>query len=200
MRTYNVQVCGVGGTGVMELGALLRQAAIAEGTAVVGLERRGSAQRGGGASSSARLVIREENETDDRRRAALVGTISFGQADLMIATEAVQALRNMHFLSEFSEVVLNNRAVKLVGLEYPDIDDVAGKLKEITERVRALDASQISMERFGSYRWTNPILLGVALRHTGLPLERETAESLLLREEEKEAFRMGLEYELESST
>lgn len=194
MRTYSVLVCGVGGTGVMELGALLKQAALAEGISVVGLERRGSSQRGGGASSSARFVISEGNEPYDERRAALVGAISFGQADLMIATEAIQALRNMHFLSNTSEVILNNRTMKLVGPEYPEIDDIAGKLKEVTDRIYALDASQLSMQEFGSYRWTNPILLGVALTHTSLPIKRETAESLLSRDDEKAAFRVGLEY------
>lgn len=194
MRTYNVLVCGVGGTGVMELGALVRQAAIAEGTAVIGLERRGSAQRGGGASSSARFVITEPGEAYDERKAALIGAISLGQADLMIATEAIQALRHLPFLREGGEIVVNNREMKLVGVEYPEIENTMAMLRRVTNKVYALDASQISADNFGTYRWTNPILLGVAIARTALPLKRETVESLLRREEEKNAFSLGLKY------
>jgi len=69
--------------------------------------------------------------------------------------------------------------------------DLIGRLRQIARHVYPVNASQLSMERFGTYRMANYVLLGVVLYHTELPIKRDTVEALLRSDEEKEALQIG---------
>jgi Pyruvate/2-oxoacid:ferredoxin oxidoreductase gamma subunit len=45
--------------------------------------------------------------------------------------------------------------------------------------VYVVNASDMSMQHFGSYRTTNPVLVGLALARGLLPLKKDTVKSLL---------------------
>lgn len=190
MKHFNILICGVGGTGVIGLGALLKRAAEYTGIAVAGNEKRGRAQRGGAVINTVRYTIFEETEPFDERK-RITGAIPNGRADLMIATEPAEALRNTEFLSKRSDIVMNTYEMRPIGVAYPDIAQGIEWLRQIARRVIALNASRISMEHFGSYRMTNHVLLGVILAHTELPIRRDTFEKLLRAEEEKKALAIG---------
>lgn len=188
MRHFNIIICGVGGTGVIGLGELLRKAAMLEGNKVLGTESRGSGQRGGPATASVRFTTLDNGEEYNDRTALWAGSVGAGGADLMIATEAAEALRNAHYLSEHSRVILNTfglkptqtrQEIKAKSLKYPSIDEVVAMLRKLTPHVYVLNASDMSMKKFGTYRNTNPVLVGVALARGLLPLKKETLESLL---------------------
>jgi indolepyruvate ferredoxin oxidoreductase beta subunit len=203
MRHFNIIVCGVGGTGVIGLGELLRKAAMAEGNMVLGTESRGSGQRGGPATASVRFTTLDNGEEHNDRTALWAGSVGAGEADLMIATEAAEALRNAHYLSEHSKVILNTFALKPTqtrqeikgkSLRYPSIDEVVAMLRTLTPHVYVFNASEMSMKKFGTYRNTNPVLVGVALARGLLPLKKETLESLL-RGAAREALELGFQSE-----
>lgn len=188
MKHFNIIVCGVGGTGVIGLGELLRKAAIREGNRVLGTESRGSGQRGGPATASVRFTTLGENEQYNDRTALWAGSVGAGGADLMIATEAAEALRNAHYLSGNSRVILNTftlkptqtrQEIKTRNLKYPSIEEVVAMLKQVTPHVYVINASDMSMKHFGSYRTTNPVLVGMALARDLLPLQKDTVKSLL---------------------
>jgi len=188
MRHFNIIICGVGGTGVIGLGELLRKAAMLEGNKVLGTESRGSGQRGGPATASVRFTTLDNGEEYNDRTALWAGSVGAGGADLMIATEAAEALRNAHYLSEHSRVILNTfglkptqtrQEIKAKSLKYPSIDEVVAMLRKLTPHVYVLNASDMSMKKYGTYRNTNPVLVGVALARGLLPLKKETLESLL---------------------
>ena len=200
MKVFNIIVCGIGGTGVIGLGTLLKNAALPEGIGVVGSETRGSAQRGGAVTSSVRYLLRESKSESADFSGYWMGMIPVGGADLMIATEAAESLRNILYLSEKTRIVLNTFAVppkpaskakQKRAVNYPSISDISDNLKQITPHVRVVDASKMSMERFGSYLLTNPILLGVALADVHLPVKKETLNDLLTRGRQREALEMG---------
>ena len=208
MRHFNIIICGVGGTGVIGLGELLRKAAILEGNIVLGTESRGSGQRGGPATASIRFTSLDENEEYYDRTALWAGSVGFGGADLMIATEAAEALRNAHYLSGDSRVVLNiftlkptqtRQEMKAKSLKYPSIDKVVSMLQQLTPHVYVVNASDMSMQHFGSYRTTNPVLVGQALARGLLPLKKDTVKGLL-EGVAKEALELGFQSERRSES
>ena len=201
MRHFDIIICGVGGTGVIGLGELLRKAAMFEGNKVLGTESRGSGQRGGPATASVRFTTLDEKEEYNDRTALWAGSVGVGGADLMIATEAAEALRNAHYLSEHSNVALNTftfkptqtrQEIKEKSLKYPSIDEVVAMLHRITTQVYIFNASAMSMDHFGTYRMTNPILVGLALARDLLPLKVDTLRSLL-RGSAQEALELGFQ-------
>jgi indolepyruvate ferredoxin oxidoreductase beta subunit len=201
VKHFNIIVCGVGGTDVRGLGELLRKAAMLEGKRVLGAESRGTSQSGGPVTASVRFTTSDESEDFNDRTALWAGAVGAGGADLMIATEAAEALRNAHYLSENSKVVLNTFTLKPTqtreemaakSLKYPPIEEIVAMLHQVTPHVNVLDASDMSMKHFGSYRTTNPILVGLALARGLLPLKRETVETLL-QGVAKEALELGFQ-------
>ncbi len=83
-KTYNIAIGGVGGTGVLTVGALLGMAAHIEGKASMILDMSGLAQKGGAVLSHVRL----SQNTDDVRCSRIVS----GTADLLIAADEVVAI------------------------------------------------------------------------------------------------------------
>jgi indolepyruvate ferredoxin oxidoreductase beta subunit len=188
MRHFNIIICGVGGTGVRGLGELLRKAGMLEGKRGLGAESRGSSQSGGPVTASVRFTTPDESEDFNDRTALWTGAIAVGGADLMMATEAAEALRNAHYLSEHSKVVLNTFTVKPTqtrqeiaaqSLKYPPIEEIVAMLQRVTPHLYVLDASDMSMQRFGTYRTTNAILVGLALARGLLPLKKESVNTVL---------------------
>ena len=188
MKHFNIIICGVGGTGVIGLGELLREASRIEGKRVLAAESRGSGQRGGPATASIRFTTLDENEAYDDRTALWSGSVGVGSADLMIATEVAEALRNALYLWGNSKVLLNNfrlvpkqtrKELKAKSLTYPSNEEVVSMLQQLTQHVYPVNASDMSMEHFGSYRMTNPILVGLAIARGILPLKMESVKSLM---------------------
>ena len=189
---YNVLVCGVGGTGVIDFGALLRTAADYEGISVWGSEKRGRAQRGGAVLNMVRYIL-EHTDGSRNKKGWLTGFIPDGAADLLIATEMSEALRNAKFVSKRTEIIMNTFELRPMGAAYPDKAEVLDFLKQHARHVYPIGASRISMGEFHSYRLTNFILLGVALFQTEFPLKFETFDAILKRDDQKKALRIGFD-------
>jgi indolepyruvate ferredoxin oxidoreductase beta subunit len=191
VRHYNILLCGVGGTGVIGFGNVLKQGAAEEGIMVVGNEIKGRAQRGGGVTNTVRYTILENNEPFDERK-RVTGAIPWGKADLMIATEAGEALRNIIYLSARSDIIINTFELRQVGLDYPDMEKGMAWLRQIARRVIPVNASEVSMSNFGSYKMTNQVLLGVVASLAEFPIKRSVFQTLLKKDEERKAFEIGL--------
>src|SRR6201999_2277698 len=82
-RPYNIAVGGVGGTGVLTIGALLGMAAHIEGKASMILDMSGLAQKGGAVLSHVRLSDHPADVTCSR--------IVTGTADLVLGADEVVA-------------------------------------------------------------------------------------------------------------
>ena len=80
---WNIAIAGVGGTGVLTIGAVIGMAAHLEGKASLVLDMAGLAQKGGSVMSQIRLA-----ESPERVRAPRIGA---GQTDVLIAADAVVA-------------------------------------------------------------------------------------------------------------
>ena len=99
----DILICGVGGQGTVLASKIIAAAAMEEGSSVHSAETIGMAQRGGSVTSHVRVG---EN--------ACSPLIPFGGADMLLAFEPGEAVRNLRYLKKGGIAVVNTTAVKPV--------------------------------------------------------------------------------------
>ncbi len=196
---YDILICGIGGQGAISLGTILKLAAIRDGIGVVGAERRGGAQREGVVTSNVRYYPHNPNNTS----APISGLIPAGGADMMIAMEPLEALRQIRYLNESSVVIINNRPlmpvhVRIGDFSYPSLDEIYARIKEATPLVHIFDIDELSLAYFHSLRQVNTISLGLAYALGNLPVSKtaiiDTLTELLKNSKDAiDAFARGCE-------
>lgn len=151
----SVILCGVGGQGTVLASKLISYAAMAKGEEVKSAETIGMAQRGGSVTSHIRIGAE-----------AFSPLIPKGKADVMIAFEPAEAVRNLDYLKPDGVVVVSQKAVKPVTAslsakvyEGQEMLDYLGKQ---VSRLVIVDGQQV-MEEIGSAKVLNVVLLGAAI-------------------------------------
>ncbi len=149
----DILLCGVGGQGTVLASKLIAAAAMASGNKVSSAETIGMAQRGGSVTSHIRIG---EN--------AYSPLIPYGRAELMLAFEPAEAVRNLKFLKKDGFVIVNTIPVKPVteSVNYTGYDGSAA-IEYLSKKCRVLcvDAEELCKE-LGSARYFNCAVLGVA--------------------------------------
>jgi indolepyruvate ferredoxin oxidoreductase beta subunit len=109
--------------------------------------------------------------------------IPYGEADLILAMEAMEVLRNIEYLKREGAIVMSSRVIHPVietnelvvnqreGLPYLMLDDIRLQLEKATKQVLVVDAVTLAIEA-GNPRTENVVLLGAASRLEGFPLKR----------------------------
>lgn len=167
----NVAVTGVGGTGVLTIGAILGMAAHVAGRACMVLDVSGLAQKGGSVMSQVRIAADPE----------LVGTarISTGAADLLIAADAVTAVskNGINMLGrERTHAVVNADVAPVANfVENADHDFHTGRvLEQLAAVVRdggeAHPFFTMAEQLAGDGIATNIMMLGYAFQRGFVPL------------------------------
>ena len=161
-------LCGVGGQGTVLASKLIAYAALDKGMFVRTTETIGMAQRGGSVVSHVRMG--EEIHSP---------LIPKGQADVMIAFEPAEAVRNLPYLKEDGVAVVNMKAVKpvtatLSNTEYTG-QEMIGYLKKHVKNLLLVDGEAICKE-VGSAKALNVTLLGAALASNILELSLQDME------------------------
>ena len=150
----NIIICGVGGQGTVLAAKVLSQAAISNGEHVLSAETIGMAQRGGSVVSHVRIG-------DD----AFSPLVPQGQADVLIAFEAAEAVRNIDFLKADGTVIVNKKIVQPVTASLSgkafDENEMIDYLNKRTANVIAVDTDQACRD-LGSSKVVNMVLLGAA--------------------------------------
>ena len=151
----SVILCGVGGQGTVLASKLISYAAMAKGEAVRSAETIGMAQRGGSVTSHIRIG-----------EGAFSPLIPKGKADVMIAFEPAEAVRNLDYLKPDGVAVVSKKAVKPVTASLSSSvyegQDMLDYLEQQVKRLVIVDGQQI-MEELGSAKVLNVILLGAAI-------------------------------------
>lgn len=161
-------LCGVGGQGTVLASKLIAYAALDKGMFVRTTETIGMAQRGGSVVSHVRMG--EEIHSP---------LIPKGQADVMIAFEPAEAVRNLPYLKEDGVAVVNMKAVKpvtatLSNTEYTG-QEMIGYLKKHVKNLLLVDGEAICKE-VGSAKALNVTLLGAALASNILDISLQDME------------------------
>ena len=100
--TKNIILCGVGGQGTVLASRLISSAAMARDIPVLSAETIGMAQRGGSVFSHVRM------STDEVLYSPMIAK---GEADLIIAFEPGEAVRQLPFLKPDGRMVVSSRPV-----------------------------------------------------------------------------------------
>ncbi|MBP1448698.1 MAG: indolepyruvate oxidoreductase subunit beta [Thermoproteus sp.] len=150
----NVVVAGVGGQGIMTLARWLGRAAAALGLDVRIAEVHGLSQRGGSVEVHLRFGERVRSPT-----------ISEGDADYVLALEALEALRAFRYLKQSSLLISNKRVIQVPG-RYVDPSSVFSALGSLPF-VRLVPAYDIAL-KLGDPIYENAALLGYAATVMGL--------------------------------
>ena len=197
-RTFSMLVAGVGGTGVVTIGALVTMAAHLEGIAFSTVDQFGMAQKGGAVTSHVRIAA----QPDDMRAIRL----NAGAADLVLGCDSLVAsgdlaLNVMH--PERTRVIVNTHE-QITGqfarnpdLQFPT-DSIVGRIRAAAGagNLQLLDATRIATRLLGDAIGSNLFLLGYAYQQglvpvSGTAIERAIELNGVAVEMNREAFRWG---------
>lgn len=191
----NLVVAGVGGQGNILVSEILAKAAAAVGYKVTVGESYGMSQRGGSVTSHIRLS-----------RKLLYGPIiPAGCADVIIGFEPVEAARAAsEFGSQDVKIIVNPRPVYPVGVlmgkdNYPEIDILLSKLKDISAKVYYIESTTIASQA-GNPVMQNIVMVGALAGFNHLFIPKETFVHIICQvvpekvlDLNKKAFNMGYE-------
>jgi indolepyruvate ferredoxin oxidoreductase len=173
-RPWNILVAGVGGTGVVTIGALMGMAAHLEGKGVLVLDMAGLAQKGGAVMSHVRLAA-DPVQLHAARVARGQADVVLG-CDLMVAA-AGDALASM--ASGRTRAVLNTDVAPTGSFTRdPDWqaspDAMLERVGSAAAQVESLEASRLAVALMGDAVATNVFLLGFAWQKGWVPLQEDS--------------------------
>jgi indolepyruvate ferredoxin oxidoreductase beta subunit len=155
----DIYLVGVGGQGVLTIGAILAEAAMQKGIPVSFYPTKGMAQRGGAVKARLRLGRK------------LVGpNIAEKGADLVIAMELSEALKAVRFVKPNGDFLLLGRiwaptAVMLGEADYPTADQVRFEVQQAQGQIHYIGDDSVPL-RDGTPVPANVFVLGTAISHT----------------------------------
>lgn len=161
---HDFVLAGVGGQGVISLGALLAAAGRRDGLEVQLAEVHGMAQRGGAVQASLRL-------SDEPIHGPLIPE---GQASGILSTEPLEGLRYLRYLAPDGVLVTASEPEENIP-DYPPLEELHARLRALPNAV-LVDARRLARQA-GSVKATNVVLAGAASPY--LPIRFATLEAEL---------------------
>lgn len=169
-KKLKVHVTGMGGQGIGSTTRVLATAAQVANLTVMTMETHGLAQRGGVVVSDLAIGY---DPTESPQCAE-------GEADVLIALEALESLRSMPKLRKNGIVVVNTTTYHPLAvrhskgeIEYPTLEAIEAELKRVTPNVLLVPA-QIDARELGVSQTMNMILIGALAANTDiLPFTKE---------------------------
>lgn len=164
----DILLCGVGGQGTVLASKLIAAAAMAKGNTVHSAETIGMAQRGGSVTSHIRI--------GDNASSPL---IPHGSADILIAFEPAEAVRNLGYLKKDGIAIVNTVPVRpttesLHPTGYDGVEMIEYLKKKCT--CITVDANKLC-KPLGSSRFFNVAVLGVLVTSGRLDIDAETMKT-----------------------
>ncbi|MBE9399408.1 indolepyruvate ferredoxin oxidoreductase family protein [Pontibacterium sp. N1Y112] len=196
--SYNLLVGGVGGTGVVTVGALITMAAHLESKGATVLDFMGFAQKGGTVLSYVRLAPQPEDIHQVR--------IETGQADAMIACDMVVATSDKALSvlrKDHSRAVLNLAEIATAdNVLYRDADMKSTRRVRILgeavgdDRMESIDANRLAETLLGDTVFSNVMMLGFAWQSGLVPVSLDALQKAIelngvAIEKNKTAFNWG---------
>ena len=160
----DIILSGVGGQGVLSVGAIVSMAAMREGYKVRQSEVHGMAQRGGAVLAHLRIssgVI----ESD---------LIPRGGADVVLSMEPLESLRYVNFLRPDGVLITASEPVENI-TDYPPLDEIHRMIKAQSSS-RLIESKTLAKDA-GSQRSVNMVLVGALSPY--LPFKSEAVESAI---------------------
>ncbi len=195
-KPWGILVTGVGGTGVVTIGALLGMAAHLENKGVAVLDMTGLAQKGGSVYTHVRIANAPEDIFAVRIAAgeanALLG------CDMIVSTsdEAIAKMQtNLTRGVVNSDVATTGDFTKKPDLHIP-VTELEATLKETMAAVDFVDATGITTALMGDAIFTNPFVMGYGYQKGLIPVSAASINRAIelngaAVEKNKQAFEWG---------
>ena len=161
---FDIILAGVGGQGVLSVGAIIASAAMKEGLEVKQSEVHGMSQRGGAVQASLRIA--------DRPIAS--DLIPIGSAQMILSMEPLESLRYLAYLAPGGAVISASEPVTNIA-DYPPLEQLHAQVRALPGAV-LLDAEKLARQA-GSARATNMVIVGAASHR--LPLQVASLEQFI---------------------
>ncbi|MBR4223300.1 MAG: indolepyruvate oxidoreductase subunit beta, partial [Oscillospiraceae bacterium] len=160
--TRSIMIVGVGGQGTLLASRILGSVLLGQGYDVKVSEVHGMSQRGGS-------VVTYVKYGED----VASPVIEKGQADLIIAFEALEAARWVSFLKKEGRIVMNTQQIEPMPVitgaaKYPE--GIVEHIRSLGIEVTAIDALELAVQA-GTARAVNVVLMGVISRILGFEEE-----------------------------
>ena len=168
--THNVVITGVGGTGVVTIGALLAMAAHLDGKAAGVMEMAGLAQKGGAVHIHCRIGKIPEDISAIR--------VALGECHTLIGGDLVVSAQGstLGLMGPVGAAVVNNHEIitgdftRDTGFRVPGADLELAIAARLNTRVALMNATKLAENALGDTVYANIILLGAAFQQGLLPL------------------------------
>lgn len=195
--THNVVITGVGGTGVVTIGAVLAQAAHVDGKGAGMMEMAGLAQKGGAVHIHLRLANRPEDISAIR--------VAVGEADCIVGGDLVvtAGAKTIGLMTNGRTGAVVNDHEIITGdfTRFRDFQVPSDRLKlsleaRLGEKSAFFDANELALRLLGDSIYSNMLVLGACWQRGLLPLSFEAImEAIRLNgtkvEENQRAFQIG---------
>ncbi len=172
---YSMLIAGIGGTGVVTIGALIGMAAHLEGKGVTVLDMTGLAQKGGAVMSHVRLADRQEKLSAVRIATGEANTVLGCDILVVVSDEALAKTQ-----AGFTRAIVNTgQAITGDFIRNPDSPFPLAMMQEqVRDAVGAgaadfLDATRLASVLTGDAIMTNMFLLGYAYQKGRVPVSSE---------------------------
>ena len=161
----DILLCGVGGQGTVLASKLISAAAMAKGNTVHSAETIGMAQRGGSVTSHIRI--------GDKASSPL---IPLGCADILIAFEPSEAVRNLKFLKKDGILIVNTVPVRPTTESlHPTGYDGTEMIDYLKKKCTCVTVNAEELCRpLGSSKFFNVAVLGVLIASGRLAIDADT--------------------------
>ncbi|MCO6040708.1 indolepyruvate ferredoxin oxidoreductase subunit beta [Thermococcus alcaliphilus] len=167
----NVIYCGVGGQGIVLMSNIVGEACARKGIHVVSGELHGLSQRSGS------VIVHQRIDE------GLSPLIPYGEADVILALEPMEALRYIYFLKPGGVVITNTRLihhpyetenfVKGKIDKYVTYDEIIENIKRAGAKLYEIDALNLA-EEAGTALAQNVVLVGALTALPDFPIDKET--------------------------
>ncbi len=174
--THNVVITGVGGTGVVTVGAILAQAAQIDGKGAGLMEMAGLAQKGGAVHIHCRLAERPEDISAIR--------VAVGEADAVIGGDLVvtAGARTLGLMRQGrtgavvnSHEIMTGDFTRNTEFRIPSEDlKLALESRLGADQVALFDYSELARALLGDSIFSNMMILGAAWQRGLVPLSRDS--------------------------
>ena len=195
--TFNVVITGVGGTGVVTIGALLAMAAHLDGKGAGMIEMAGLAQKGGAVHIHCRLAKKPSDISAIR--------VATGEADALIGGDLVVSAgaKTIGLLKPGSASAVVNSHEIITGdftrdTEFSLPSDRLSLALEarLKDRLQMFDASRYAKSLLGDSIYSNMMILGAAWQNGSVPLSHEAITRAIelngaAVEKNQQAFELG---------
>jgi len=193
---YSIYVAGIGGTGVVTIGAVLGMAAHMGGLACSILDVTGLSQKNGAVASHVQIAARAEDLAGAR--------IGAGQCDVLIGCDSVVSAAPetlAAIAADRTTGLLNTHLTPTAAFQFsPNMNFQQSRfertVRSALREAHALDATDISLKVFGDSIGANMLMVGFAAQSGLLPvapyaIEQAIALNGVAVEMNRRAFRLG---------